>query len=319
MIDVRRLQLLRELDRCGTIAATAAAVHLTPSAVSQQLAALSKEAGVPMLEPDGRRVRLTAAAQLLLSHAHQVFSHLEHAEADLAAFRRGDAGTVRLGAFATAISALAVPAMADLARDSRLEVHIRETQPEGATDALMARAVDVAVTLTGIEGSVNEEDPRIAVSRLMDDKLDIALPADHPLAQGSDEVSLDDLAEENWILNVPGTPCWKIAVAACARTGFSPRVRHHADDFTGVLALIAAGAGVGVIPRLAGHSLPTAHVVIKPISGPHAPVRRLGLQYRAGTERQPHIAPLLEVLHRVALEASSDQWQLRSVDATRSA
>lgn len=99
MIDVRRLEILRELARCGTIAATAEAVYLTPSAVSQQMAALSREAGTAMLEPDGRRVRLTAAAQMLLRHAHEIFTHLEHAEADLAAFRRGDAGTVRLGSF----------------------------------------------------------------------------------------------------------------------------------------------------------------------------------------------------------------------------
>ena len=105
MIDVRKLEILRELDRCGTIAATALAVHLTPSAVSQQLATLSREAGTPMLEPDGRRVRLTEAAQLLLSHAHQIFTHLEHAESDLAAFRRGDAGTVRLGTFSSAVKA----------------------------------------------------------------------------------------------------------------------------------------------------------------------------------------------------------------------
>ena len=115
MIDVRKLEILRELDRCGTIAATALAVHLTPSAVSQQLAALSREAGTPMLEPDGRRVRLTEAAQLLLSHAHQIFTHLEHAESDLAAFRRGDAGTVRLGTFSSAVKALAVPVISDLA------------------------------------------------------------------------------------------------------------------------------------------------------------------------------------------------------------
>ena len=137
MIDVRKLEILRELDRCGTIAATAAAVHLTPSAVSQQLATLSREAGTPMLEPDGRRVRLTEAAQLLLSHAHQIFTHLEHAESDLAAFRRGDAGTVRLGTFSSAVKAIAVPVISDLATRTKLRVEIREVEPEDALDALL--------------------------------------------------------------------------------------------------------------------------------------------------------------------------------------
>ncbi len=210
MLDLRRLELLKELDRLGTIAATARAAHLTPSAVSQQLATLSREAGVPLLEPDGRRVRLTAAAQLLLGHVHQVFSALEHAEADLAAFRRGDAGTVRLGAFPSAVASLAVAAMAVLRRSSRLEVHVRETPPETAPDALLARQVDVAVTLTDSAASVDENDPRLSTEFLMDDPLDLALPADHRLA-GQHEVSMTDLADEDWILGPPGTGCWRMS------------------------------------------------------------------------------------------------------------
>ena len=161
MIDVRKLEILRELDRCGTIAATALAVHLTPSAVSQQLATLSREAGTPMLEPDGRRVRLTEAAQLLLSHAHQIFTHLEHAESDLAAFRRGDAGTVRVGTFSSAVKALAVPLISDLATRSRLRVEIREVEPEEAIDALLSRTVDVSMTLASSELLPNENDQRL--------------------------------------------------------------------------------------------------------------------------------------------------------------
>ncbi len=160
MIDLRRLEILRELDRCGTIAATAEAVHLTASAVSQQLATLSREAGTPMLEADGRRVRLTAAAQLLLRHAHEVFTHLEHAESDLAAFRRGDAGVVRLGAFPTAIRGVAVPVIAAL-QGSKLEVQIREVQPEHAVDALLGRSVDMALTLTGSAEVLGADDPRL--------------------------------------------------------------------------------------------------------------------------------------------------------------
>jgi DNA-binding transcriptional LysR family regulator len=304
MIDLRRLELLRELDRCGTIAATAAAVHLTPSAVSQQLASLSREAGVPMLEPDGRRVRLTAAAQLLLGHAHEVFTHLEHAEADLASFRRGDAGTVRLGAFATAISGLAVPAMALLAKESRLSVRIRETQPEGVVDALLSRAVDVAVALDTADGSGAIDDSRLVTEPLMDDKMDVALPLDHPLATAA-TVDLGALVDEDWILNLPGTPCSRIATAACRDAGYRPRAMHTADEFTGVLALVAAHAGVGMIPRLAAGTINTTHVAILPVRGPQ-PVRRLGLTVRAGTQDQPHIAPLLAALRQVAAGICQD-------------
>ena len=311
MIDVRRLQILRELDRCGTIAATAQSVHLTPSAVSQQLTALSREAGTPMLEPDGRRVRLTEAAQLLLSHAHQVFIHLEHAEADLAAFRKGDAGTVRLGSFASGIAAIAVPAMAELAASSKLQVHIREVQPETATDALLARAVDVSLVLTAGSLWIDHPDPRLEVRELLADPLDIALPAGHPLVDRA-AVDLVDLADEDWIGNHPAAPCWQITQAACQEAGFLPRDRHHADDFTGVIALVGAGAGVAMLPRLAQSTLPCGPVAIRPIAG-STPTRRIGAHLRSGTADQPHIKPLLAALHSAGRKLSAMMAESRPV------
>ena len=157
-----------------------------------------------MLEPDGRRVRLTEAAQLLLSHAHQIFTHLEHAESDLAAFRRGDAGTVRLGTFSSAVKALAVPVISDLATRSRLRVEIREVEPEEAIDALLSRTVDVSLTLASSELLPGENDQRLHTEHLLDDIEDVALPFDHPLA-GQAEIDLADLADADWILARPGS------------------------------------------------------------------------------------------------------------------
>ena len=297
MIDLRRLEILRELDRCGTIAATAESVHLTPSAVSQQMAALSREAGTPMLEPDGRRVRLTAAAELLLRHAHEVFTHLEHAESDLAAFRRGDAGVVRLGAFPTAIRGIAVPALISL-RSTRLEVQIREVQPEHTVDALLGRTVDLAVTLTGGAEVLGAEDPRLIDEHLIDDVMDVALPAGHRLAHQR-SVDLGELSDEDWITHMPGVPCWAAMRTACARAGFVPRSRHNADDFTGSVALVGAGVGICLLPRLAQGPFTSDPVVVLPISG-EPPLRRIAVQYRAGTQDQPHIAPVLTALRAVA-------------------
>ncbi|SDO99152.1 DNA-binding transcriptional regulator, LysR family [Nakamurella panacisegetis] len=297
MIDLRRLEILRELDRCGTIAATAEVVHLTPSAVSQQLAALSREAGTPMLEPDGRRVRLTAAAQLLLRHAHEVFTHLEHAESDLAAFRRGDAGVVRLGAFPTAIRGIAVPVLNQL-RSSRLEVQIREVQPEHTVDALLSRSVDLAVTLTGGSEVLGADDPRLTDEHLIDDVMDVALPLDHRLA-GETSIDLADLADDDWITHMAGVPCWAAMRTACARAGFVPRSRHSADDFTGAVALVGTGAGICLLPRLAQGPFSSDPVVVIPVAG-EPPLRRIAVQYRAGTHDQPHIAPVLTALRAVA-------------------
>ncbi|MBM9465725.1 LysR family transcriptional regulator [Nakamurella leprariae] len=304
MLDLRRLEILRELDRCGTVAATAAAVHLTPSAVSQQLAALSREAGTPMLEPDGRRVRLTEAARLLLGHAHAIFTQLEHAQSDLAAFRDGDGGTVRLGSFPSAIPALAVPVLRRVAATSRLRVEVREVQPEEAADALLGRRVDVALMLTAGDLDPTDGDTRLASEHLLDDVMDVVLPLGHPLAD-DDTVDLSSLTDEDWILNIPGVPCWQITLAACEAAGFRPQVRHMADEFSGSIALVAAGAGVALLPRLARSVAAQAPVVVRPVRGTR-PVRRIGSLVRAGTQLQPHIAPVLAALRAVGITAGDE-------------
>lgn len=314
MIDVRKLEILRELDRCGTITATAAAVHLTPSAVSQQLAALSREAGTPMLEPDGRRVRLSEAATLLLSHAHQIFTHLEHAESDLAAFRRGDAGTVRIGTFSSAVKAVAVPLISDLATRSRLRVEIREVDPEQAMDALLARTVDVSMTLASSDLLPGQDDQRLRTEHLFDDVLDVALPFDHPLA-AHEEIELADLADADWILAQPGVPCWQLTRDACERAGFVPRARHYADEFIGVVGLISAGHGVGLLPRLAQPDFVNEPIVLRPVAGT-SPVRRIGAQIRAGTADQPHIAPVLAALRRISAEVADGPLECRAARLT---
>jgi DNA-binding transcriptional LysR family regulator len=298
MIDVRKLEILRELDRCGTIAATAQAVHLTPSAVSQQLAALSKETGTAMLEPDGRRVRLTEAARLLLGHAHAIFTHLEHAQSDLAAFRRGDAGTVRLGTFSSAIKGIAVPVLSDLATRTRLRVELREVEPEDAFDGLLSRHVDLSMVLSGDTHLPGSDDARVVCEHLLDDVMDVALPFDHPMADRP-EIDLADLADADWIMATPGVPCHQLTWDACNRSGFAPRARHYADEFMGLVGLVAAGHGVGLLPRLAQPEFTNEPIVLRPVAG-EPPIRRIGVQIRAGTADQPHIAPVLESLRRVA-------------------
>jgi DNA-binding transcriptional LysR family regulator len=314
MIDVRKLEILRELDRCGTIAATAAAVHLTPSAVSQQLASLSKEAGTAMLEPDGRRVRLTEAAQLLLQHAHQIFTHLEHAESDLAAFRRGDAGTVRVGTFSSAVKALAVPVISDLSTRTRIRVELREVQPEDALDALLGRRVDLCMNLTSTDLLPGQDDSRVHSEHLLDDVMDVALPFDHPLADRL-EIELAELAEADWILANPGVPCWQLTRDACERAGFRPRARHYADEFVGVVGLVAAGHGVSLLPRLAQPEFVHEPIVLRPVAGV-SPVRRISVQTRAGTADQPHIAPALESLRRIAAGVARGPVECRPVSVS---
>src|SRR5579875_2912998 len=192
-IDVRRLHLLRMLDEHGTIAATADLLHLTPSAVSQQLAALAREAGVPLLARTGRTVTLTGQARLLLSHADTLLAQLERARADLAAYTRGAAGNIRAGAFASAITGLLAPAIAALRRDRpRLSVTVTEVHAPACFRQLDTGHLDLAVTVD-YRGGPPHDDARYHRTGLLRDPYDAALPSGHPLAR-QDALTLTDLA-----------------------------------------------------------------------------------------------------------------------------
>src|SRR4051812_46756196 len=205
MIDLRRLRALRELADRGTIAATADALHLTPSAVSQQLAALERDVGQPLLEPNGRTVRLTPAATAVLAHADVLFSEVERMDATLAGLAGGSLGEVRVGAFATGIRALVVPAVG-LLRDRipGLKLTIRDIESPEGFDAIALGELDVGVSMNHARAP-RHDDARFARHELMRDVLDLALPAGHPLADG--DVELSDLAAEPWIVPPVGWSC----------------------------------------------------------------------------------------------------------------
>lgn len=147
--DVKKLRILRTLRDRGTVTATADALLMTPSAVSQQLSNLAKQLGVPLLEAQGRRVRLTDAAHLVLRHAEAVFAQLERADAELTGYLRGEAGEVRVAAFATAVPALVVPAVQRLRADPRPgpEIRVCEAEAAQAYELLAAAEVDLALSL----------------------------------------------------------------------------------------------------------------------------------------------------------------------------
>jgi DNA-binding transcriptional LysR family regulator len=289
VIDVRRLRLLRELDCRGTVAATAAALHLTPSAVSQQLAALARESGVPLLDQVGRNVRLTPAARVLLRHADEIFAQLERAEADLAAFDAGRIGPVTISAFPTAIVGIVAPAIERL-RETHpgIDITIVDVMPPDCYDMLIGGELDLACDFV----STHPDDGRFETIGLLDDLFDVALPRDHPLAC-LDRVSLAQLADEDYIASRAGTACLQIMLAGCAVAGFAPRIRHRSDDFPAVLSLVAAGCGISLIPRLAG-LCSTDRVVLRPLVDP--PVRRLAVALRRGSGGAPHLAAVVRAL-----------------------
>ncbi|MEZ0093261.1 LysR family transcriptional regulator [Streptacidiphilus sp. EB129] len=295
-LDVRRLEILRELAARGTVTATAEALHMTTSAVSQQLAALSRQVGAPMLEPDGRRVRLTEAARILLGHAEAVISRLEAAQADLAAYLHGSAGQIRIAAFATGIRELVLPSVGLLARERPgLAVRIQEADPEQALRRLAAGDVDIALSLEA-QDAPPAQDQRFDQVVLLLDPLDLALPVGHPLA-GAAGVRLADLVGDQWIFG-RGGPWHAITLAACAAAGFTPEIAHEAEGWPTILAMIAAGLGVALVPRLA-NAAHTPGVVVRELSADQ-PRRHVVAVTRRGTGLAPHIAPMLTALRRTA-------------------
>lgn len=298
-IDVRKVHVLQEFAKRGTIAATAGALHLTPSAVSQQIAALSREAGVPLLVRHGRGVRLSHQANLLLEHAAVLNAQLERVRADLKSYSSGDVGQVVIGAFATAIIHLVAPAMAELGRRRpRLRLAVHEVEvPEGFT-RLDSGDLDLLVTVD-YRGGPPRHDPRYHRTELADDVFMAALPAGHPLADRN-RINLADLAGERWVLGAVGGTCHEVVLAACAAAGFNPDVRHQTNDWNAALTLVAIGSGVALVPRLALPVPEDERVVLRPTFGPQYPTRHIYAAVRAGSERHPALAPALEVLLRTA-------------------
>ncbi|MEW2354464.1 LysR family transcriptional regulator [Spirillospora sp. NPDC029432] len=295
MIDPR-LQALRVLREQGTVTATAEILHLTPSTVSQQLRLLARDLGVTLLEAQGRRVRLTPAAYTVLDHADVLFAQWERAQADIAAHQDGAAGRLRLGSVSSALAAIVTPAAVLLGREHpRLDVRMSETESEDAFPLLLAGRLDIAVLIPTADGPP-PDDPRFEQHPLLDEPQDLLVPPGHPLAERPRPV-LADAAREPWIGSPDRGDQHHLMLTACAAAGFTPRIAHHANEWFAVAALVAAGFGIGLVPRLA--PLPPEHQVLRvPLRGEPVPSRRIITCVRRGGDRRPAIANGLDALRR---------------------
>ncbi|MGW2488792.1 LysR family transcriptional regulator [Streptomyces sp. NPDC001606] len=297
--DIRKLHILRTLRERGTVTATAEALHMTPSAVSQQLTNLAGQLGVTLLEAHGRRVRLTDAARLVLRHTETVFEQLERADAELAAYTRGEAGEVRVGAFSTAVPALVVPAVRALrAAHPRVTVRVREAEAAEAYDLLAAGEVDLALSLAA--EAPPTADPRFTRVPLLTDPLDVALPPGHPLADTTD-LRLTDLAGDPWIFGGSG-PWSDITRRACEAAGFTPHQAHSASGWTTILAMVEADMGVALIPRMAAVS--RDGVRMRELTTDR-PLRHVLAALRKGTETTPTLTHTLNALSQAATDRAT--------------
>jgi len=293
------MRILREIADRGSIAAAAEALYMTPSAVSQQMATLEREAGTPLLERSGRSVRLTPAGSALVGQTERVLAVLEEAQAELDEISQGVAGRVRTCAFPTAARALLIPALARLRTQApRLHFTMVDLEPEESIPMLKRGELDVVLTYE-FNHLPTPHDPGVARHVLLVEPIYVALPATHPLAwQGP--VRVADLAEEQWIVGRDGSPFLEVQMRVANEAGFVPKVDLHSNDYQVILSAVQAGLGLTIVPPLALFASYPGVVYRTPED---VEVHRtISALVRRGSDRSPSIASVLATLTEVAEE-----------------
>jgi DNA-binding transcriptional LysR family regulator len=246
-MEIQHLDLLRELADRGSVTAVAAAVHRSPSAVSQQLRTLQRQLGVELVRRSGRGVLLTDAGQALARASVAVSTAVAEAEAALEAHRGGRVGVVRLALFPSA-SELLLPGLLRRMRDHEgIELEVVDRDVSEDEFATLTADVDVVIGHRS-DGVAPAEHPGLTVVPLLREPLEVALPLDHPLA-GRDRVTIADVIGEPWIGVPEGYPIDRVLVSMALQSGVAPRVVHRTVHLPVIEAMVAAGLGVALVPR----------------------------------------------------------------------
>src|SRR5918912_1016390 len=284
MLDVRRMRVLREVALRGSFSAAAESLSFTQSAVSQQIAALEREAGAVLVERSARGVRLTEAGEAVVRHADQILGRIAEAEAEL----------VAIAAFAKA--------------HPRVELSMTLLEPEESAAALRSGDIDLAITF----GAGKHEDRSgdgVEHHHLLEDPMYLVLAQDHPLARKRG-VRLADLADEAWIGGAPDCECNRLISQACMRFGFDPRIAFETDDYAAVQGFVAAGVGVSLIAELGLRTI-RDDIVVRPL-GRDTPVRQIFATALTGY-RSPATIAMIDVLREVGAEHASRRPRLELV------
>ncbi|WP_155371452.1 LysR substrate-binding domain-containing protein [Catellatospora vulcania] len=255
-LNTSRLEMLSMLDSLGTVRAVAAALHLSPSAVSAQLAVLEAETHADLLHRVGRRVQLTAAGRTLARHARVILDQVKAAEADLRDLSGQPAGPVRLAAFSSAVRTLVIPLAARLRQaHPRIELEISELDPQASHPALRRGDCDIIVTADFADGPA-PPDPDVQTIPLLADAIVLVTPQSVPepgrAEPGTREpVDLADFATAAWSVDLPGTYLSRLVTSSCRQAGFEPVVAGRFGSYELLLAHVEAGLSVSLLPELA--------------------------------------------------------------------
>jgi DNA-binding transcriptional LysR family regulator len=295
-MEVGRLRALLELARCGTMAAAADALFLTPSAVSQQIAQLEEEAGVKLTERIGRGVRLTPAGHALVGYAERVMVVLDEARSELAELRREIAGELRVAAFPSIASAVLPETVKALQHAyPRLEIGLEEFDPIEGLTALRSWRTDIAL-IDDLSVVVGDSQESVGVVPIAEDVLYVAVAADHPLSKRP-SLSVADLRNETWAIESTWSGFGDVFTNLCRRAGYEPRINAKCRGFEMVGAMVASGCSVSMVPglRLVRPPAGVAWVKLRPEVR-----RKVYVAYRRGERDHPTIKVFVEEIVRTA-------------------
>ncbi len=299
MIDVRRLRVLSEVAARGSFSAAAEALQLTQSAVSQHVAALEREIGLPLVERGTRPIGLTDAGHALTRHAAGIFSRLDVAEQELGEIAERRRGRLRLGSVPTALATF-VPAA--FRRFRRRHGDVTLTVVDDPLQRLIPR-LEVGELDLGViyEHPALPEIAALDLDRtpLLDDPYQVVLPPLHRLTRKRSPLALADLAEEPWIGGSATSAWFRILLHHCRQAGFTPRSGYATDDNVAVQALVGAGLGIAVIPGLA-LAQPRPGVEVRPLDG-DAPVRHIAAVRPRDGYASPAVGTMLACLSDAAV------------------
>lgn len=246
MSDIKRLQMLLELGRLGTISAVARSLAYSTSAVSQQLAQLERDFGASLLEPDGRRVRLTPQGEVLLQHAGEVLREWEGARSAVNASAQEVSGSAAISAFETACLALIPPLVRALAREHpAASITVQQADSEAARELVVSRGADIGI-VERYPGQAFRRSGALFETVLFTDRMLLAVP------EGLDrEVrGLRDVADLDWVAELPSAPARSWAETMCRNEGFEPRIAFESFDVLVHHNLVRSGVAVGFVPEL---------------------------------------------------------------------
>jgi len=294
MLDVRRIRVLQEVVSRGSFSAAAESLHLSQSAVSQQIATLEREVGVPLLERTTGGAKLTAAGEALMEHGDAVLCRLEEAERALAQIAGLEGGRLRLASFPTASATLMTRALSLFRqRFPKIELQFSEDEPEDAFPGLKSGEFDLTVVFDYPEFPLDFARD-VEAELIYEEPMYVALPPGHPLAAAK-SVRIEDLAEEDWLCGALPSSCKDQVLGLCRQAGFEPKISFQSEDYEVIKGFVAGGLGVSIIPELAGDH---PDIELRPVRG-KKPVRRVWAVTRESEVRSPAADQMLGILRDV--------------------